>query len=328
MHILAGDIGGTHTRLRIAECAANQCRALRNRQFASRDYAGFDEILRAFLEGAAWPIDSVCLAVAGPVAQAARGQSVRLTNLPWQIEGDALARAFRFPRVRLINDFQAVGYGIEALGEDSLVVLQPGEPVAHAPRAVIGAGTGLGQAILVWQGARYAPIATEGGHVDFGPTDELQIELARHLIRRHGHASYELVLSGPGLLRLYEFLRDAGVTAESPGLATALKGADPAAVLTQAALARTDKLATATVELFVRIYGAQAGNLALAAGARGGVYVAGGIAPRIVDLLANGVFLQAFRHKGGMSALAATIPVKVVMNPDVGLLGAVRAAQD
>jgi glucokinase len=155
----------------------------------------------------------------------------------------------------------------------------------------------------------------------------LQIELARHLIRRHGHASYELILSGPGLLRLYEFLRAAGVAAESPGLATALKAGDPAAVLTQAALARTDRLATATVGLFVRIYGAQAGNLALAAGAGGGLYIAGGIAPRIVALLADGTFLQAFRHKGGMSALAATIPVTVVMNPDVGLLGAVRASQ-
>jgi glucokinase len=328
MHILAGDIGGTHTRLRIVDCAANHCRVLHDRQFASREYAGVDQVLRAFFEDAAWPIDSVCLAVAGPVAQAARGQSVRLTNLPWRIETDSLARAFGFPRVRLINDFQAVGYGIEALGDDDLVVLQSGKPVAHAPRAVIGAGTGLGQAILVWQGERYAPIATEGGHVDFGPTDELQIELARHLLRRHGHASYELVLSGPGLLRLYEFLRAAGVAAESPELATALNADDPAAVLTRAALARSDRLATATVELFVRIYGAQAGNLALAAGAGGGLYVAGGIAPRIVALLADGGFLQAFRHKGGMAALASTIPVLVVMNPNVGLLGAVRAAQD
>ncbi len=328
MHILAGDIGGTHTRLRIAECAANRCRALRDRRFASRDYAGFDEILRAFLKDATWPIDGVCLAVAGPVAQAARGQSVRLTNLPWRIDGDSLARAFGFPRVRLINDFQAVGYGIEALGEDAFVVLQKGEPVRHAPRAVIGAGTGLGQAILVWQGERYASIATEGGHVDFGPTDELQIELARHLIRRHGHASYELVLSGPGLMRLYNFLRDTGVAVESRGMTQALQTGDPAAALTQAALARTDALATATVDLFVRIYGAQAGNLALAAGAKGGLYIAGGIAPRIVELLANGTFLQAFRNKGGMSALAAAIPVMVVMNPNVGLLGAMRAAQD
>ncbi len=328
MHILAGDIGGTHTRLRIVECAADDCRTLRDRRFASREYAGFDELLRAFLEDAAWPIDRVCLAVAGPVAPAARGQTVRLTNLPWRIETDALARAFGFPRVRLINDFEAVGHGIEALGDDDFVVLQAGEPVRHAPRAAIGAGTGLGQAILVWQDGRYAPIATEGGHVDFGPTDELQIELARHLLRRHGHASYELVLSGPGLLRLYEFLRAAGGVAESAALAAALNGGDPAAVLTQAARERSDRLATATVELFIRIYGAQAGNLALAAGARGGLYVAGGIAPRIADLLADGAFLAAFRHKGGMAALAAAIPVKLVMNPDVGLLGAVRAAQD
>lgn len=328
MHILAGDIGGTNTRLRIAECSANECRTLHDRHFTSREYAGFDEILRAFLKDTAWPIDSVCLAMAGPVGQAADGQSVQLTNLPWRIESDSLARAFEFPRVRLINDFQAVGYGIEVLGETDFVVLQQGEPVPHAPRAVIGAGTGLGQGILVWQGARYTPIATEGGHVDFGPTDELQIELARYLIHHHGHASYELILSGPGLMRLYGFLRDTGVPAESRGMAAALKSGDPAAILTQAALARTDALASATVDLFIRIYGAQAGNLALTAGARGGVFVAGGIAPRIVELLANGTFLQAFRNKGGMSALAAAMPVKVVMNPNIGLLGAVRAAQD
>jgi len=325
MTLLAADIGGTNVRLCLAR--AGDSRFLAEQTYASADFSSFADVLRRFLADApAETIESACFAVAGPVRGTAEGQVVKVTNLPWEISARALQQEFGFQKLRLINDFEAIGYGIEALGEKDFVVLQPGNPVPHGPRAVIGAGTGLGQAILVWQGDRYDVIATEGGHTEFGPTDELQIELARYLIKRFGHASYEQVLSGPGLVRLYEFLREQGVVAESTAVVETMKTADPAAAITQAALDHSDPLASMALDLFVRIYGAQAGNLALTAGATGGVYLAGGIAPKIIARLRDILFLDAFRSKGKMSAYVENIPVRVVMNPKVGLMGAVMVA--
>ncbi len=326
-HVLAADIGGTHTRLCIAHCERGATRIVSERTYASAAYTRFADVLREFLSGAAGnPIAAACFAAAGPVRETPAGQTVKITNLPWEIGAAALAREFGVPQVRLINDFQAIGYGIEALQEPDFAVLEMGNPVPHGPRAVIGAGTGLGQAILVWRGDRYEVIATEGGHADFGPTDELQIELARYLIKECGRASYELILSGPGLARLYAFLRARGSTPESRALAAAIAAADPAAAITQAALEHNDALANQALDLFVRIYGAQAGNLALTAGATGGVYLAGGIAPKIISRLRDILFLDAFRSKGKMSAYVENIPVRVVMNPKVGLIGAVAVA--
>jgi glucokinase len=326
-HVLAGDIGGTKTRLRIAQCVGTDCRTRREQLFDSASYEGFTQLLEKFLAREAEPsIAAACFGVAGPVRETAGGQHVRLTNLPWEIDGGELARAFGIPRVRLINDFQAIGYGIEALSEPDFVVLQQGEPEPHGPRAVIGAGTGLGQAIMVWQQDRYEVIPTEGGHADFGPTDELQLELARWLMKNFGHASYELALSGPGIVRLYTFLRERGTAPESPAVAQAMTSGDPAAAITQAALERNDPLANETLDLFVRIYGAQAGNLALTVMATGGVYIAGGIAPQIADKLKDGAFLKAFNNKGRMSVLTRAMPVQVAMNPEVGLLGAALVA--
>ncbi len=326
-HVLAADIGGTHTRLCIAHCERGATRIVSERTYASAAYSRFADVLRGFLSGAAGnTIAAACFAAAGPIRETPAGQTVKVTNLPWEIGAAALAREFGLPKVRLVNDFQAIGYGIEELAESDFAVLQPGNPVAHGPRAVIGAGTGLGQAILVWQGDRYEVIATEGGHADFGPTDDLQIELVRYLIKECGRASYELILSGPGLARLYAFLRARGSTPESRALAEAIAAGDPAAAITQAALEHNDALANQALDLFVRIYGAQAGNLALSAGATGGVYLAGGIAPKIIAKLKGGAFLDAFRNKGNMSPYVANIPVRVVMNPRVGLIGAVMAA--
>jgi glucokinase len=325
MTLLAADIGGTNVRLCLAR--AGERGFLAERTYPSADFSSFADVLRRFLADApAESIEAACFAVAGPIRDTAEGQAVKVTNLPWEIRVRALEREFSFPKLRLINDFQAIGYGIEALSESDFVVLQPGNPVAHGPRAVIGAGTGLGQAILVWQGDRYEVVATEGGHADFGPTDDLQVELARYLIKRFGHASYEQALSGPGLVRLYEFLRGQGIVAESTVVIETMKIADPAAAITRAALDHSDPLAAMALDLFVRIYGAQAGNLALTAGATGGVYLAGGIAPKIVSKLRDILFLDAFRSKGNMSAYVENIPVRVVMNPKVGLMGAVMVA--
>ncbi len=327
MRVLAGDIGGTNTRLQILECEPGRCRTVRDRRFESGSYGGLPAILREFVkqEGGR-TVEGVCLGIAGPVRESAAGQSVKVTNLPWEIHSQELSREFGFPRLRLINDFQAIGYGIEALGEEDLVVLQQGEPDARAPRAVIGAGTGLGQGILLWQQDHYAPVATEGGHVDFGPTNELQIELARFLLKELGRASYELIVSGHGLVQLYDFLKTRGEMPESPAVAEAMKRGDAAAAITEAALEHDDALSNQALNLFVDIYGAQAGNLALAAGARGGIYVAGGIAPKILARLTDGRFMRAFLNKGKMSPYVAAVPVCVVTNPDVGLIGAALAA--
>ena len=327
MRVLAGDIGGTKTLLQIAECRAGRCRAVREQRFDSGSYDSFSSIIGEFLKAEKKKsIKAVCLGIAGPIKETAKGQSVKVTNLPWEIRGQDLKRQFKFPKLCLINDFQAVGYGIEALKKKDLVVLQKGQPVKHGPRAVIGAGTGLGQGILIWHKDRYLPVATEGGHANFAPVDELQLELARYLITTHGRTSWELVLSGHGLVELYAFLKARGETAESPAVAKAMQAGDPAATVTQAALERNDPLANQALDFFIDIYGTQAGNLALTAGATGGVYIAGGIAPKIISRMTDGRFMQAFRSKGNMSHYVAAIPVYVVTNLHVGLTGAAVAA--
>jgi len=327
MRILAGDIGGTKTLLQIAECDAGRCRAVREQRFDSGAHDSLAAIVRDFLRNErADAVESSCFGVAGPVKETGSGQHVKVTNLPWEIDSQSLAREFGFPHARLINDFQAVGYGIEALGAHDLVVLQRGETVPRGPRAVIGAGTGLGQGILVWDRDHYEPIATEGGHASFGPNDELQIELARYLLKNCGRASYERVLSGHGLVRLYNFLKARGGTPESPSVAQAMQNDDPAAAITRAALEQNDALANRTLDLFVDIYGAQAGNLALTAGATGGVYIAGGIAPKILSRCTDGRFIRAFCNKGKMTPYVTAIPVQVVTNPQAGLIGAALAA--
>ena len=326
MRVLAGDIGGTSTRLCTAEYTEGACRPQRTQQFASARYTGVAEILVEFLQQESAPsFDAVCLAIAGPVRSTSAGQSAKVTNLPWEIETGVLAQSFGFARFRLINDFEAIGHGLPMLAAADYVVLQKGDPAPCGPRALIGAGTGLGQAILVWQGNQYAVIPTEGGRADFGPVDELQLELARYLLRQYDHVSYEKILSGPGLVRLYAFLRARGATAESATVAQAMQSGDPAAAITQAALHQGDPLAQQALDLFVRIYGAQAGNLALAAGATGGIDIAGGIAPKIVSVMGEN-FLSAFRNKGAMSHYVTAIPVRVITNTEVGLYGAALVA--
>ncbi len=326
MYVLAGDIGGTSTRLCIAECTEGVCHPRRTQWFASASYASLAAILGDFLQQESTPsFDAVCLAIAGPVRPTSAGQSAKVTNLPWEIESAALAQKFGFVRIRLINDFEAIGYGLPMLATSDFVVLQKGSPVSRGPRALIGAGTGLGQAILVWQGDQYAVIPTEGGHTDFGPVDELQLELSRYLLSQYGHASYELILSGPGLVRLYTFLRARAASADSATVAQAMQSGDPAAEITQAALQQGDPLAQQALDLFVRIYGAQAGNLALTAGATDGIDIAGGIAPKIVSLIGEN-FLSAFRNKGNMTDYVSRIPIRVIMHTEVGLHGAMLVA--
>lgn len=328
MRVLAGDIGGTNSRLIIAEVDGPRCRTLIERRLPSRDHASFAAVLESFLSATrgdrSLAVSRACFAVAGPIRDDDGTQHVRLTNLPWAMDSAALASEFDFERVRFINDFQAVGYGIEALAPQDLMTLQAGNPRAHGPRVVLGAGTGLGQTVCVWRGDHYEALPTEGGHVDFAPTDELQDELLHYLRKQHERISCERILSGSGLVHLYEFLHS-----RAPGGSTAaptLRAADPAAAVSNAALEGTDRLAVEALDLFVRIYGAHAGDLALTVLASGGVYVAGGIAPKIIGKLRDGAFVRAFNAKGRMAELVQSMPVHVVMNESVGLLGAALTA--
>lgn len=329
MRVLAGDIGGTNTRLILADCTGNACIPVVERVYPSAAHADLAPIVLGFLEStgeAGSALERACFAVAGPVQEDATGQVARITNLPWELHSARLAATLGIPRVRLINDFQGVGYGIDALSPADIEELQAGREIPRAPRVVIGAGTGLGQAILIWQTDHYEVYPTEGGHVDFAPTDERQIALLRELMQEFGRVSYERVVSGPGLIRIYSFLRDQGEAAESPELREAMHQGDPAAAISAFALTRNDPLASMALDLFIQVYGAQAGNLALTCLARGGVYIAGGIAPRIIERLRSGTFLQAFNDKGRMAPLTADMPVRVILNPKVGLLGAALAA--
>jgi len=330
-YLLAADVGGTKAALALALAVAGATarpEIVAQHVYACQEFDGLQPILADFLQrpvvaehrGA---IAAACFSVAGPVA----ANSATLTNLGWKISGNALAVELRLPEVRLMNDFSAAGRGIGRLAPGELETLQAGSPMAKAARLIIGAGTGLGVGLLTWQDDGYTVHPSEAGHADFAPVDELQDRLLAHLRRSFGRVSYERVVSGPGLMRIFSFLQETGAGIPSRQLQEASKQrADTAEVIAEFAMARLDPLAVRTLDLFVSIYGAFAGNLALTTLARGGVYVSGGIAPRIAPKLKDGAFLRAFVQKGRFSDLLAAMPVHVVMNPQVGLLGALFEA--
>ena len=315
---LAIDLGGTKTLLQL--CNA-QGEVLVKQNLASGDFASFDAMLADFLNYASVKktIDVACIAVAGPVT----GRQARVTKLPWLLDADKLAAQFNIDQVILCNDFQAVGHGIDCLTESELELIQAGEPSTEvAPRAVIGAGTGLGQAILVPEQSGWRVLATEGGHVDFAPTDRRQGLLLEHLTQRFGHVSYDRIVCGSGLEILYHFIRDYEQRSENKQLRLAMMEQDPAAVISQFALENNDPLAKEALQLFVTIYGAQAGNLALSCLPRSGLYIAGGIAAKNLPYFKSNIFIDAFLDKGRMRPLMEQIPVYLVLQPEVGLKGA------
>jgi glucokinase len=321
MKILAGDIGGTKTILQLAQFADKEFSVLAEEQFDSGSFDTFDALLETFFDhypDARNNIESACIGVAGPVER----QRAKVTNLPWHLDASHLAEEFSIPRVALINDFQAIGYGIEELTDSDVVTLQAGSAAPHGVRAVIGAGTGVGHAIMAWCDHRYQVLSSEAGHSSFAPVNELQRELLAYLATQFDPVSLERVLSGPGIENIFRFFcsREPEALTRELSAATQQQAVTPAVV--NAALAKQDPLAVKTLEMFIEIYGAAAGNLALFALATGGVYIAGGIAPRIIDQQARGSFITAFNNKSKMQALLAKIPVKVVNNPKVGLFGA------
>ena len=322
-HFLAGDIGGTKTRLAVIEVDGTQVRTLHEAGYPSRDFATFEALLGDFLSGIDSPAHAA-FGVAGPV----QGRAVQTTNLPWHIDADTLQQQFGLAHCTLLNDLEATAYGLPALGADDLLTLQTGAPDACGNAAVIAAGTGLGEAGLFWDGQRHHPFATEGGHASFSPGDDLEIALLRYLEQRHRHVSWERVVSGMGLLSLHEFLRSYRRTTAPQWLNEEMRNGDAVAAITDAALSGRDEICIETLDWFVRLYGAEAGNLALKAMSRGGLYLGGGIAPKILPLLQGGAFLEAFLDKGRMRPLLEAMPVKVILNDRTALFGAaLRAAQ-
>ena len=320
--ILAGDVGGTKTTLALFEPRAGELVPVREDTRHSHEFPSLEAAIARFLdEGPRAAIAAACIGIAGPVVEG----RVAATNLPWVVDERRLAAAIPAARARLLNDLEATAHGIWALGDTELVSLQPGA-FGRGTVGVIAAGTGLGEAIVVGDGAARRVVATEGGHADFAPRGELEEDLLRYLRKEFGHVSYERVLSGPGLVNVYRFLRDTGVARESAQTAALMRERDPAAVVTELGTRAADRLCEMALGVFVAVYGAEAGNLALKALTVGGVVVAGGIAPRVVPVLAAGTFIGAFRDKGRLSSLMETIPVRVALNPRTALLGAARVA--
>lgn len=320
--ILAGDIGGTKTVIGLYERTDAGLRLAREETFPSRSHGSLEEILARFLGAGARPaLRAACFGVAGPVVE---GRS-KTTNLPWELEEQALARAVGAPRAKLLNDLEAAAYGMLHLDPKDLCVLQPGQ-ARRGNLAVIAAGTGLGEAMLYWDGTRHHPLASEGGHADFAPQTDLEAQMLAYLRREFGHVSYERLLSGPGFFNIYRFLRDSGFAPEPDWLRDRIGQGDPSAVVTQVGLAGEDALCTKTLEVFAAVYGAEAGNMALRAMAVGGVYVGGGIAPKMLPKLTDGTFIRAFNDKGRLAALTRTIEVKVALNPRAPLIGAAHYA--
>ncbi|MDN5872311.1 MAG: glucokinase [Nitrococcus sp.] len=322
--ILAGDIGGTWTRLAFFEARGECLVMVVQQEYRSGDYASLAQVVRQFEKDHGQAARHAAFGVAGPV----RGGQAKATNLPWLIDSANLARELELEieDVQLINDLVANAWGVMALGPEDLTVLNQGRADATGNAAVIAAGTGLGEAGLYWDGKRHHAFASEGGHVDFAPRDDLEIDLLRYLLARYHRVSYERVLSGPGLHNIYCFLRDTGRGSELPTIAEAMRSEDPAAVISQAALKGECELCATALDLFVTIYGAAAGNLALKLMTSAGIYLGGGIAPRIIEKLKRPAFMEAFIDKGRMQDLLREMPVRVIMNSQAALLGAARCA--
>jgi glucokinase len=316
--VLAGDIGGTKTNLALFSVHGEKLHAESQHNFPSKRYSGLIPVLQEFLAGGDHAIEAASFGIAGPVVDG----KVKTPNLPWMLDTADLRHALKLDAVTLLNDLEAGAYGIFTLENDEFYTLNEGTLRHAGNKALIAAGTGLGQAILYDDGGHFHPLASEGGHADYAPRDELEIELLRYLIGRFGHVSYERVLSGPGLFNIYRFLKDVRGMEEPSWLTERLSADDPSAVISKAALAGEAAICSEALNLFVSVYGAEAGNLALRAKSVRGLYVGGGIAPKILAKLKDGTFMRAFVDKGRYADLLAAIPVQVILNEQTALRGA------
>jgi glucokinase len=319
--ILAGDIGGTNARLAFFEANNGSLRLVTSSVFPSRDYATLDEIVVKFVNSSSIRPDAACFGIAGPVQQ----NHVKASNLPWVIDGKRLANEIKLKHAVLINDLEANAWGIAGLAAKDVVPLNAvdGTPVGN--QAVIAAGTGLGEAGMYWDGQQYHIFACEGGHGDFAPRNALETELLGYLAARYEHVSYERVVSGPGLVNIFDFLRDTERGTVPASLAAEVEHGGAAAI-SKAAMAATAQICVDALDLFISVYAAEAGNLALKLMATGGIYLGGGISPKILSKLQGPAFMQNFLSKGRMQRLLESIPVRVIMNDQTALLGAARCA--
>ena len=328
--ILAGDIGGTKSNLALFTTEVGRLSLILEQTFPSSDYPGLEEMVREFLDHAksqkrVTTIDQIagaCFGVAGPVVD----DLCETPNLPWVVSAQGLRQTLGLRLAKLINDLEATGYGIPLLRNEEFVTLNEGSIQQEGNASLIAAGTGLGEAMIYWDGEDFIPIASEGGHADFAPRNAIEMELLRYMLDRLDRVSYERVLSGPGLLNIYSFLRDSGYGEEPSWLAEKMQQGDPSAAIGEAALANQSELCVKALDLLVSIYGAEAGNLALKVLAVSGVYVGGGIAPKISEKLRDGSFMKAFTDKGRLSSLLEGIPVRVILNEKTALYGAARCA--
>jgi glucokinase len=318
--ILTGDIGGTNTRLALFSTVEDQLHCRHHATYSSADYDSLEQIVNEFMAAQTEQVESACFGVAGVVTNG----RCDATNLPWIMDEGELAAHCQLTTVLLINDLEAAAHGVLALDDNDLVELNPhAQPNPVGNRAVLAAGTGLGEATLYWDGVQYHPFATEGGHCDFAPADQLQDELLIWLRTRWGtHVSYERILSGPGLYDIYSWLIASGQHQEQSAIRSAMQSSNVAAVISDAALAQQDSACEQALRLFIHIYAQEAGNMALKSLATGGIYLAGGIAPKILPALQSEWFLQSWLSKGRFNSLLENIPVKVVVHPQVSLIGA------
>lgn len=327
--ILAGDVGGTKVHLALYRFQQGALEHVRDQKFAAAGHPDLQSIVREFLKTDGKDreaIDAACFGVPGPV----RNNVIRLTNLPWTLNTRELGRDLGIEHIFLINDLEANGYGIAELGTEQIFVLSEGDSSMVGNRALIAAGTGLGEGFLVWNGKGHTPMASEGGHTDFGPRTDLEIELLQYLRTlpgMDGHVSWERVCSGIGLKNIYAFLRDKKGMEESSGLRERMQKEDPNAVIGELGESGQDALCAKTLDMFVSCYGAEAGNLAMKVLAHGGVYIGGGIAPRILTKLKDGTFMKAFADKGRMHDLVGRMPVRIILESRAALMGAAAYAE-
>lgn len=319
--ILAGDVGGTKTTLALFARQGTRPELVVQKSFPSQEYESLEQVVKRFLDENSTAISSACFGVAGPVQH----KRSKVTNLPWIIDAHRLRTELAFPWVGLINDLEANAYGLAVLDTEDFAILNQGTKEVEGNSAMISAGTGLGEAVLYWDGQNHIPFASEGGHCSFAPYNEVDAELWRYLYKRFGHVSYERVLSGPGLRNIYNFLKESGYATEPAWLAEQIEQKGNPAI-SEAALGHRCDLAVRALDMFATFYGAEAGNLALKVMATGGVYVGGGIAPKILPKLQDGTFMKAFVNKGRLQPILEGIPVWVILNDKAALLGAAEYA--
>jgi len=323
--ILAGDVGGTKVHLALYGFEHGQLVHVRDERFPAHEYSGLEQIARRFLAESGNPeITAACFGVPGPV----RGGRLKLTNLPWVLDTHELSAALNIHNLFLINDLEANGYGIPELKPEQIFTLNEGDPAAVGHCALVSAGTGLGEAALVWNGKTHVPLASEGGHCDFAARNELEIELLEWLMRRfNGRVSFERVVSGPGLTNIYTFLRDEKHMEEPAWLREQMAGTDPNVVITTVGEEGKNELCAKAAEMFAASYGAEAGNMMLKVLATGGIYLGGGIAPKMTRTMRAGAFMQAFTDKGRLSELLVETPVRIILESRAALMGAAAYAE-